>query len=223
MTLGLVSYIFPTFISMFRGLEVELPVTTRALITITETVRNPVVFGPVLVGLLGGAYGLFLYVQSPVGRRQRDWLMLELPYLGPLRKRIAFSRIARTLGLLLQSGIPVLTALKVAGMAAGNTVVKDALERITYEMQGGAKLSTRLRQSELFPRVFVQLVEAGEESGELPIMLTRLADFFEEEALLALSVFTSLLEPAMIGGMGAIVMFVLVAVFQPIYQIMAGF
>lgn len=223
LTLGLVTYIFPTFISMFKGLDVQLPVATRALITVTETASNPIVVTPIVLMVFGGLYLSWLHFQTPVGRRQWDWLKLELPYIGSLAKKIAFSRIARTLGVLLDSGIPTLTALRVAGLASGNSVIRDALERITYEMKGGAKFSDRLERSELFPRVFVQLVEAGEESGELSEMLLRLGDFFEDEVLLALAVFTSLLEPAMIAIMGGMVMFVLVAVFQPVYQLMSLF
>lgn len=223
LTLGLVTYIFPTFIDLFKGLDVDLPVSTRALITITETSSNPVVFVPLIVLGLGSLYLSWLHFQSPVGRRQWDWLKLELPYIGTLSRKIAFSRIARTLGVLLDSGIPTLSALRVAGLASGNSIIKDALERITYEMKGGAKFSDRLERSEVFPRVFVQLVEAGEQSGELSTMLLRLGDFFEDEVHLSLAVFTSLLEPVMIAVMGGIVMFVLVAVFQPVYQLMSLF
>lgn len=223
MTLGLVSYIFPAFIELFKGLDVKLPLATRALITITETVSNPIVIFPVVLGVIGGGYWLWLHFRTPVGRRHWDWLKLELPYLGSLQKKLALSRVARTLGVLLESGIPLLSALQVAGLASGNSVVRDALERITHELKGGAKFGERLAKSDLFPRVFVQLVEAGEESGELSTMLLRLGDFFEEEVLLALDVFTSLLEPVMISVMGGIVMFVLVAVFQPVYQLMSLF
>ncbi len=223
LTLGLVTYIFPTFINMFKGLDVDLPLATRALITITETSRNPIVFLPLLLGGIVGIYLLVSYFQTPVGRRQWDWLKLELPYFGPLSKKIAFSRIARTLGVLLESGVPFLLALRVAGVSAGNSVVRDAVERISKEMESGADFSDRLLESELFPRVFVQLVKAGEQSGELAVMLLRLGDFFEEDVRLALDVFTSLLEPVMIAFMGAMVMFVLVAVFQPVYQLMSLF
>lgn len=223
LTLGLVAYIFPTFISMFKGLDVELPVATRALITITETVSNPIVVIPIVLAIFIGSYFALIHFQTPVGRRQWDWLKLEAPYFGALGKKVALSRVARTLGVLLESGIPMLTAMKVAGLASGNSIVRDALERITYEMKGGARFSERLLVTELFPRVFVQLVEAGEQSGELSLMLVRLGDFFEEEVMLSLAVFTSLLEPAMIALMGGIVMFVLVAVFQPVYQLMSLF
>ena len=223
LVLGLVTHIFPIFISMFKGLDVELPVATRALITITETSRNPIVVIPAVLALLVGSYLLYLHFRSPVGRRQWDSLRLEVPYLGVMAKKVAFARIARTLGLLLSSGVPYVTSLEVAGTIAGNSVVKDALDRIVQEMKGGARFSERLHNSDLFPRVFVQMVEAGEESGDLPAQLARVGDFFEDEVLLALATFTSLLEPVMIVVMGAVVFFILVAVFQPVYQLMSLF
>lgn len=223
MTVGMVSYVFPTFIDLFRGLDVKLPLFTRALITLTETVRNPVVFMPFLGGVALGAALLWQYFLTPVGIRQWDWLRLEIPYLGLLARKIALSRVSRTLGTLLASGIPTLLALKIAGTASGNSIIRDAIERISAEMKKGVKLSDALADSAVFPRVFSQMVQAGEESGELNTMLLRLGDFFEEEVQLALAAFTSLIEPVMIAIMGALVLFVLVAVFQPIYQLMALF
>ena len=223
LTLVLVTYIFPTFIGMFKGLQVDLPLATRALVTITETARNPVVLLPILLGLLCGSYLLSVHFRSPVGRRQWDWVKLEIPFLGPLAKRIAFARIARTLGILLESGVNTIVSLKVAGLASGNTVVRDALDRVIHVMKQGGKLSEQLQESEIFPTVFIQLVESGEESGDLPTQLMRLGDFFEDEVAVSLAIFTSLLEPVMITVMGGIVMFVLVAVFQPVYQLMTLF
>ena len=222
-TLGLVTYIFPTFIGLFKGLDVDLPLATRALVTITETARNPVVLLPIVLGLLLGGYLLSIHFRTPVGRRQWDWLKLEVPYLGPLAKKIAFARIARTLSVLLASGVNSLVSVRVAGMAADNSVVKDALDRVIHVMKQGGKLSEQLRNSDLFPNVFIQLVESGEESGQLPDQLERLGDFFEEEVNVSLAIFTSLMEPVMIAVMGSIVMFVLVAVFQPVYQLMSLF
>lgn len=222
-TLGLVTYIFPTFISLFKGLDVDLPMSTRALVTITETARNPVVLLPIILGVLVSLYFMSVHFRTPVGRRQFDWIKLELPYLGPLAKKIAFARLSRTLGVLLGSGVNTLVALRVAGFAADNSIVKDALERVVYVMKQGGKLSEQLQGSDLFPKVLIQLVESGEESGQLPVQLERAGDFFEEEVNVSLAVFTSLLEPVMIAVMGAIVMFVLVAVFQPVYQLMALF
>lgn len=223
LVLGLVTHIFPTFISMFKGLDVELPVATRALITITETSRNPVVVIPAALSLLIGLYLAYLHFRSPVGRRQWDWMRLEMPYLGHLSKKIAFARVSRTLGLLLNSGVPFVTSLEVAGAAAGNSIVKDAVDRIIQEIKGGAKFSERLEHSQLFPLVFIQLVQAGEEAGDLPAQLVRVGDFLEDEVHLSLTNFTTILEPAMIIVMGGVIMFILVAVFQPVYQLMSLF
>ena len=223
LTVGMVSYVFPTFIDMFRGLDVKLPVFTRALITLTETVRNPIVILPALLGLLLGSAVLWQYFSTPVGRRQWDWIRLEIPYLGGLARKIALSRVARTLGTLLASGIPTLTALKIAGTASGNSIIRDAIERVSSEMKRGARLSDALEGSPIFPRVFIQMVQVGEDAGELDGMLVRLGDFFDEEVQLALAAFTSLIEPVMIASMGTLVLFVLVAVFQPVYQLMAMF
>lgn len=223
LTVAMVSYVFPTFINLFKGLDVKLPVVTRALITLTETVRNPIVFLPVLAGLLIGVTMLWQYFATPVGRRQWDWLKLEIPYLGTLARKIAMSRVSRTLGTLLASGIPALMALKIAGTASGNSIVRDAIDRVSSEMKRGVRLSEALDGAPVFPRVFVQMVQAGEDSGELSGMLLRLGDFFEEEVQLSLAAFTSMIEPVMIAVMGALVLFVLVAVFQPIYQLMALF
>ena len=223
LTVAMVSYVFPTFINLFKGLDVKLPVVTRALITLTETVRNPIVFLPVLAGLLIGVTMLWQYFATPVGRRQWDWLTLEIPYLGTLARKIAMSRVSRTLGTLLASGIPALMALKIAGTASGNSIIRDAIDRVSSEMKRGVRLSEALDGAPVFPRVFVQMVQAGEDSGELSGMLLRLGDFFEEEVQLSLAAFTSMIEPVMIAVMGALVLFVLVAVFQPIYQLMALF
>ncbi len=222
-TLGLVTYVFPIFIEMFRGLDVNLPVFTRALITATETIRNPIVLLPVLFGILTGAGFLWQYLLTPVGRRQWDWLRLEVPYLGPLARKVALSRVARTLGTLLSSGVPMLSSLRIAGTASGNWIIRDAIERVSSQMKKGEKFSDQLGLSEIFPAVFVQMVQAGEEAGEVNVMLHRLGDFFEEEVQLAMVAFTSLIEPVMIACMGSLVLFVLVAVFQPISQLMALF
>lgn len=223
LTIGMVSYVFPTFIDLFKGLDITLPVFTRALITITETVRNPIVFMPALSGATLGGFLLWRYFQTPVGRRQWDWVRLELPYLGDLARKIALSRVARTLGTLLASGVPTLMALKISGAASSNSIIRDAIERVSAEMKRGTRLSEALDGSPVFPRVFVQMTDAGEQAGDLSVMLLRLGDFFEEEVQLALAAFTALIEPVMIAFMGALVMFVLVAVFQPIYQLMAMF
>lgn len=222
LTVGTVSYIFPIFINLFRGLSVELPLSTRALITITESASNPTISLPVVMALLFGFLVLRQFATTPVGRRQLDQVLLELPYLGGVLSKMALSRVARTLATMLASGVSTLVALKIAGAASDNSIIRDALERVASELKEGGRLAEILAQSGLFPAIFTQMVEAGEQSGRLPDMLLRLGDFFEDEVMAALAAFTSLIEPIMIGAMGLLVLFVLVAVFQPIYLLMGS-
>ncbi len=222
-TLGLVTHIFPRFIAMFRGLDVELPVVTRVLVTLTETFSNPVVFFPLILGLISTGALLAYQSTTPVGRRQLDLFRLEVPYFGTLANRIALARVARTFGLLIDSGVPTLKALRIAGSTAGNSVISDAMERVAYDIEKGSELSKALAKSERFPRVFVDLARAGEESGEIPEMMARLAEMFEQDTRVLVALVTSMVEPVMIAVMGIAVLFVLVAVFGPVYQLMALF
>ncbi len=222
-TIALVAYVFPVFIDLFVGLSIELPTLTKALITVTETVRNPVVIGPFVLGLIVGLFVLRSYLRTPIGRRQWDWLKLEMPYFGALYRGLTFSRLARTLATLMESGLPLILSLRIAGAAAANSVVRDVLQQVASQIEKGGELAELLWHTEFFPQVFCQFVEAGEEVGQVPNMLERLADLLEEEVRYSLEAFTSLIEPIMIACMGVLVLVVLVAVFQPVYQLMELF
>ncbi len=222
-TFLLVNHIFPTFIGLFRGLSVELPPATRALITITETLNNPMVIVPTVIGALAGIFLLTRYFKTPIGRRQWGWLMLELPWIGEVNRKVAMTRMCRTLGTLIDSGIPMLHSLQIVAFSAGNAVLSDIIEEIQGSMKAGMHLSSRMMEYRIFPPMLVHMTKVGEETGNLSKMLAKLADFFDEEVEYALEAFTSLIEPLMILLMGLLVMFVLVAVFQPIYALMGQF
>lgn len=223
LTIGTVSYIFPIFITLFKGFDLELPLSTRALISITETASDPTIVIPALTGCVL----LFLlfrqYMLTPIGNRQCTHIFLGLPYLGPLISKIALSRVARTLSTMLASGISTLTALRISGAACENSVIQDAVDHVAEELKQGARFSEVLAESKQFPPLFTQMVEAGEQSGRLPDMLHKVANFFDEEVMVALAAFTTMIEPVMIGIMGLLVLFVLLAVFQPIYQLVGSF
>ncbi|MGE0489751.1 MAG: type II secretion system F family protein [Vulcanimicrobiota bacterium] len=222
-TFFLVNHIFPTFINLFRGLSVELPPTTRALITITETMNNPMVVIPTLLGLVAALFLLSKYFKTPIGRRQWSWLMLELPWLGDVNRKVAMTRMCRTLGTLIDSGIPMLHSLQIVAFSVGNAVLSDILEEIQGSMKTGMHLSLRMADYRIFPPMLVHMTKVGEETGNMSKMLSKLAGFFDEEVEYSLQAFTSLIEPVMIVCMGTLVLFVLVAVFQPIYSLMGQF
>jgi type IV pilus assembly protein PilC len=167
--------------------------------------------------------GLVHYFRAPIGRRQWSWLMLELPWVGSVTKKVALTRMCRTLGTLLVSGIPMMHALQITSHAVGNEVISDLLDEIQTEMSGGMNLSGQLHNHKLFPPMMVHMCRVGEETGNLHNMLHKLADFYDQEVEYSLLAVTALLEPFLIGFLGIVVGFVLVAVFKPIYGLMSVF
>ncbi len=222
-TFILVTYVFPTFIDLFEGIDVRLPWITRSLIWITSTIRNPLVMLPILAAIGAGVYSVLQYFKTPWGRRQRDRLLLDLPVLGVLMKKVALSRFCRTLGTLLGSGVPMVHALEIVSKAAGNDVISDVIEEVQMGLKAGMRLSQPLKEYRLFPPMLAQMVAIGEETGNLPLMLNKLADFYDLEVEHSLEALTAMLEPVMILFMGIAVGYVLLAVFIPVYDLVGQF
>lgn len=222
-TFILVTYVFPTFIDLFEGIDVRLPWITRSLIWITSTIRNPLIMLPILVAIGAGIYTVLEYFKTPWGRRQKDRMMLDLPVLGILMKKVALSRFCRTLGTLLGSGVPMVHALEIVAKAAGNEVISDVIEEVQMGLKAGMRLSQPLKEYRLFPPMLAQMVAIGEETGNLPLMLNKLADFYDLEVEHSLEALTAMLEPVMILFMGIAVGYVLLAVFIPVYDLVGQF
>lgn len=222
-TLFLVNHIFPTFIGLFKGLSVELPPATRALITITETLHNPMIVFPALAGICLAVILMSQYFKTPIGRRQWSWLMIELPMLGEVNRKVALTRMCRTLGTLIDSGIPMLHSLQIVSFSVGNAIFSDIIEEIQASMKSGTHLSARMADYPIFPPMVRHMTKVGEETGNMSIMLNKLAHFYDAEVEYSLETFTSLIEPCMIVVMGGLVLFVLIAVFQPVYALMGQF
>jgi type IV pilus assembly protein PilC len=222
-TLLLVIHVFPTFINMFQGINISLPWTTRALITLTHFLRNPTVVVPLAIGAVVGVIAARSYVKTPLGRRQWSWLQLELPIVGPIYHKVALVRFCRTLSVMLDSGIPMLHGLKTTAYAMSNAVMADLLEDVAQNLRSGVALSVPLEDYRQFPTLLVQMVNVGEESGELATMLNKVGDLYDSEVEAALDAFVAILEPMMIFVMGMIVGFVLLAVFSPVYTLVQQF
>ncbi|MEW6277616.1 MAG: type II secretion system F family protein, partial [Candidatus Eremiobacterota bacterium] len=219
----LVNYVFPTFVDLFKGIDIDLPPETRALIVITKTLNDPTIMIPALLGIAMVLIGMVHYFRAPIGRRQWSWMMLELPVVGPVTKKVALTRFARTMGTLLVSGIPMMHALQITSHAVGNEVISDLLDEIQTEMSAGMSLSGQMANHKLFPPMLVHMSKVGEETGNLHTMLNKLADFYDTEVEYALETFTALVEPILISILGLVVAFVLIAVFKPIYALMQAF
>jgi type IV pilus assembly protein PilC len=215
----LVTYILPTFVTLFRGMNITLPLPTMILMAVTDGARNPAIIIPaiIILGLLG--FALQRYVQTPIGKKQFDLLKLNVPVFGLLNKKVSISRFCRTLGTLLSSGVPIMQALEIVGKASGNEVISLTVSKVRDSIREGESIASPLGASGMFPPMVTQMVAVGEETGNLDSMLSKIADFYDTEVEYLLSSLTSMLEPIMIVGMGAIVGFIVISVFLPLYQL----
>ena len=219
----LVTYIFPSFISLFEGLEVNLPITTRFIMALTKIIKNPGFLLSILVSLLVFWYVLKQYFRTGMGKRQLDYILLEIPLAGHLFRKLAISRFCRTLGTLLASGVNMLRALEVVEKVTGNEVFAETIYEIRIGLKAGMRLSQPLKEYALFPPMVANMVAIGEEGGNLPLILQKIAYFYEVELDHTLNTLTSLLEPILIGIMGVIVGIILLGIFQPIYELLQKF
>jgi type IV pilus assembly protein PilC len=222
-TLGLVFYIFPKFIAIFEGIDMEMPLPTKILIIITEGILNPMVFFPLLLGCIFIGILISQFVKTPLGKRQKDRLLLEIPLIGRINKKVILSRFCRTLGTLIASGVPVVHSLEIVSRAAGNEVVSGIIDEIKSALKAGMRLSQPIHENQLFPPIVAHMVAVGEETGNLPMLLEKLANYYDTEIEYALTTFASLVEPVMIFVLGGVVGFVLISVFLPIYQLVSKF
>lgn len=218
----LVTFILPTFVSMFEQMDMKLPLPTKILIMFTLGARNPYVLIPTIALLIVGFILFNRYTSTQVGRRQFDAFKLKLPVFGMLIRKVAISRFCRTLGTLLQSGVPIMQALEIVGKASGNEVVAETVNKVRDSVREGESIAVPLQLSGMFPPLVTQMVSVGEETGNLDGMLSKIADFYDTEVDYMLASLTSLLEPMMILGMGFIVGFIVISVFLPLYQIIGN-
>jgi type IV pilus assembly protein PilC len=220
--LFLVIFIMPTFVELFNGMHMALPVPTKILIAFTNGARNPYIVTPSIIALIVGLVAFNRYTSTQVGRRQYDAFKLKLPVFGMLIRKVAISRFCRTLGTLLQSGVPIMQALEIVGKASGNEVVSETVNKVRESVREGESIAVPLQLSGLFPPLVTQMVAVGEETGNLDGMLAKISDFYDTEVEYMLASLTSLLEPILILVMGFIVGFIVISVFLPLYQIIGN-
>jgi len=220
--LFLVTFILPTFVSLFSGMSMKLPLPTKILITFTEGARNPVALGITAVVIIILTILFKRWTATQAGRYQFDKFKLKLPVFGMLIRKVAISRFCRTLGALLQSGVPIMQALEIVGKASGNEVIAETVGKVRESVREGESIAVPLNLSGLFPPLVTQMVAVGEETGNLDGMLSKIADFYDVEVEYMLASLTSLLEPILILAMGFVVGFIVISVFLPLYQIIGN-
>src|SRR6185295_8812571 len=208
--------VIPTFATLFAGLGAELPLPTRIVIALSNYLVRFMPF--VLIGIGALVFGVRGYYGTPNGRHTIDAFLLKLPILGNLLRKIAVARFCRTLSTLLASGVSILDALDITARTAGNAVIEDAILMTRKSIEGGETIAQPLKETAVFPSMVVQMIGVGEATGALDTMLSKIADFYEEEVDVAVAGLLTLLEPIMIAVLGVVVGGIVIAMYLPFFE-----
>lgn len=216
-TFIMLTYIVPVFAKMFAGLGAELPGPTKFILGLSAFLRGNILTGLVL--LILGIVAYKFYSKTDQGRLNIDRLKLHIPLVGDLIRKSAISRFSRTLATLISSGVPILDALDITARASGNRVIHDAIKKSVLSIAEGETITQPLKQCGVFPPMVTQMISVGEKTGGLDDMLSKIADFYDEEVDAAVAALTSVIEPVIIVFMGAAIGGILISMYLPMFEI----
>jgi type IV pilus assembly protein PilC len=210
--------VVPIFATLFAGLGVDLPLPTKIVIGLSHFVGS--IFGfLIFVGVVAFVVGLKILYGTPGGRMAIDTIILKLPILGILMRKIAVARFTRTLGTLISSGVPILEGLDITAKTSGNAVVEKALNQVRKALEEGKSLTEPLKESGVFPGMVTQMIAVGEQTGAMDAMLQKIADFYEDEVDVAVKDLLTALEPVMIVFLGLVVGGVVISMYLPLFSL----
>jgi len=210
--------VIPVFGALFSSLGAQLPLPTRILIQASNFLGNYIIF--IIITLALVAISLRYYYRTYNGRRVIDGMMLKIPVMGLLIKKIGIARFCRTLGTLISSGVPILDSMEITAKTAGNAILEDAILRSRKSIEQGKTISDPLKETNLFPPMVTQMIAVGEHTGELDSMVTKVADFYEEEVDNSVANLLALLEPVMVLFLGITIGGIVVSLYMPIFSLM---
>jgi type IV pilus assembly protein PilC len=212
----LLIFVIPVFQSMFASVNLALPLPTRIVIAMSNFLRD--YWWAIGLSAFGGFQFFKRYYATPNGKLQTDKFLLAFPVLGDVLRKSAVSRFTRTLGTLISTGVSILDGLEITAKTAGNRVIQDAIMASRASIAGGDTISAPLAKSAVFPPMVISMIAVGEQTGGLDEMLSKIADFYDEEVDAAVSNLLSLLEPVMIVFLGVVVGGMVVAMYLPIFD-----
>jgi len=211
--------VIPTFAAMFEGLGAQLPLPTRFVIALSNWLVRLLPF--IVVGGVLLVVAFKRYYATHSGRRVVDGVVLKAPIFGTLMRKIAVARFCRTLSTLISSGVPILDGLEITARTAGNAIVEDAIMAVRKGVEGGLTVAQPLKESGVFPPMVVQMIGVGEQTGALDAMLSKIADFYEEEVDQAVANLLTLMEPVMILFLGISVGGIIIAMYLPLFDLIS--
>ena len=221
MAIGISSFlifkIIPTFKGIFDTLGGDLPLPTQLLIGFAELVRKNVLYliGVFIIALVA----FYRYISTPKGKKMYHKFLLNLPILGDIVRKISIAKFSRTFATLMKSGVNITTTLDIVGKTSGNKIIEEAVVNSKKAIQEGIPISKPLEESEVFPPMVIRMIAVGEKSGKLEEMLSKIAQFYEEQTDAVISGLTSLIEPIVIAFLGIVIGGIVVALFLPIIKI----
>lgn len=216
-TLLLLLKVIPVFKEIFSGFGAELPRPTAILISVSDALQKYFLVAVVIVVVV--TILIIRYVKTKKGRLQYDTLLLKMPIFGTLLTKVAISKFTRTLSTLIKSGVPILNSLEIVGKTSGNAAVELAVDTVRTNVREGESIAEPLARSKIFPSMVVRMVSVGEQSGELEKMLSKIADFYDEQVDAAVSGLTSLIEPLIIAFLGIVIGIIVICMFLPIFKL----
>lgn len=216
---GMIWKVVPIFQGMFEQLGGELPALTKLLVAMSNVLQNywfiifPVIFGTI--------FGLRTYKKTEEGRKVFDRFILKVAIVGPLLKKVAISRLTRTLGTLVSSGVPIIQAIEITGKASGNWVIEDSMDQVKQSVKSGDPIAKPLASMPVFPPMVTQMIAVGEETGSLDAMLEKVADFYDTEVEAAIEALTSLIEPLIMVVLGGVIGVIMLGLYMPMFQLIS--
>jgi type IV pilus assembly protein PilC len=216
-TIFLLTYVLPKFMPLFKSKGAQLPTPTRVMMALSDGLQGYWYLW--LAGAVALVVGLILGKRTEPGRQAFDWIKINVPLLGPMFRKVTISRSIRTLGTMLASGVPVMEAIRLAGEVAGNYYYERLWQRVLDAVTSGSRICEVLRTDPLFPRVLVQMIASGEETGKLDEVLERVSTYYDGEVETAVKAATSMIEPIMICIMGVVVGTIGLALMLPIFSL----
>ncbi len=216
---GLMIFVVPTFAKLFIELGVALPLPTRITIGISDFAVNYIVF--VIIGGFVGVFVLKSYYKTPGGRYMLDNLLLHIPMVGMLLRKIAVARFTSTLGTLISSGVPILEGLTITAKTSGNAVIEKALMEVRAAVEEGRTIVEPLKKTQVFPSMVTQMIGVGEQTGALDAMLAKVGQFYEDEVDEAVKDMLAAMEPMIMAVLGVVVGGIVISLYLPIFELIA--
>jgi len=211
--------VIPVFATLFASLGAELPLPTRIVVGLSNFIGR--YWWAILGGVIAAVFFVRQYYQTANGKMTIDRLLLRMPILGLVLRKIAVARFCRTLGTLMSAGVPVLEALEITARTSGNAVIEQAILQVRKAVEEGKTVAEPLKATEQFPPMVVQMISVGETTGAMDTMLAKIAEFYEDEVDIAVAGMMRLIEPIMIFFLGVVVGGIIISMYLPMFDLIS--